>query len=64
MCSRTSCVVRPKLNARSYPLPGVSVDEVIFPFAHGNDDNQDKVVTNLVNKTIPGVAEFDLVAVR
>ena len=41
---------------------GVFIHQIVFPFAHGDDGNQQKIVANLVDQAISWVAEFYFVA--
>jgi hypothetical protein len=49
--------------AKSNPILGISIHQIVFPFAHGDDSNQHKIVANLVDQAIACIAEFDLVAI-
>ena len=48
---------------KSNPIFGVAIDKIVFPFAHGNDNNQQAIVANLIDQAISCIAKFDLVAI-
>src|SRR6266568_8745933 len=60
---RVDACFAPTKSGKSNPLFGVSIHQIVFPFAYRNDCNQHKIVANLVDQTIPCVAKFYFVAI-